>query len=136
MKYGLTALTQVSNFLSAAGLGLLLCVLYYVIAFVRSSVSERKTAYFISDMLFSVLSAFGFFVFFQVYTYGEVRVELIMSAVFSFFVYRFFFRTLFSGVFRKGVTMFSAFLKAFFFPFTSLSYGIRKLIKKNNKKEK
>lgn len=136
MTYGLSAYTQVSNFLSASGLGLLIALLYYLIAFVRSAVSERKIAYIISDTVFSVLCGFMLFVFFQVHTYGEVRWELIFSAAASFFVFRYCFKTLFSSLFEKGVRAFSLFLKAFFSPLTVLSVAVKKIFKKRGKKEK
>lgn len=136
MKYGLSSFTQISNFLSASGLGLILAVLYYFIAFIRSAVSERKTAYIISDTVFSLLSAFFLFVFFEVYTYGEIRAEVIFSAGVSFFVFRYCFRTLFSSLFRKGVHLFSLFLKAFFSPVTAICFLVKKFFKKWCKKPK
>lgn len=136
MTYGLSAYTQVSNFLSASGLGLLISLLYYLIAFIRSAASERKIAYIISDTVFSLLCAFMLFVFFQAHTYGEVRWELLFSATLSFFVFRYCFKTLFSSLFQRAVRVLSAFLKAFFSPVTVLFALVRKIFKKRGKKEK
>lgn len=136
MTYSLPALTQVSNFLSASGLGLILCLLYYAVALVRSAISERKIAYFISDTVFSVLTAFFLFVFFEVYTSGEVRPELLASAGLSFLVFRYCFTSLFSVLFHKLVHMLSLFFKAFFAPLTAVVFLFRKSFKKILKKEK
>ena len=136
MTYGLSAFSQISNFLSASGLGLILCLLYYALAFVRGAVSESKISYIIADTVFSVLSAFLLFLFFHIYTSGEIRAELIFSAALSFFVFRYCFRSLFSAVFQKAVRIFSLFLKAFFSPVTAVAFLFRKIFKKILKKEK
>ena len=136
MKYGLSAFTQVSNFLSASGLGLILCILYYSLAFIRSAISKKTLSYIISDTVFSVLTGFLIFVFFEVCTYGEIRIELLVSAAVSFFVFRYCFKELFSVPFRKGTHLLSLFFKAFFAPFTVLSFVFKKSLKNFIKKEK
>ncbi len=87
MKYMITSAEQVSNFLSALGLGLIIAVLYCVIEFIRKTISRKKSAIIIQDISFSLLCGLLLFVFMQIYTDGEVRLDLIISASIGFFVF-------------------------------------------------
>lgn len=116
MIYGLPTALQLSRFFSALGLGMVLSVLYYTVVFIREAVGNKKIFIVVQDVVFSVLASFIFFVFFEVYTYGEVRADLIISAAIGFAVSSFCFKTLFSPVYKKCVMGFHSFLKALFSP--------------------
>lgn len=86
MTYSVTSSAQISNFLSALGLGFVLGVLFYLIEFVRKIISNKKTAIIIQDITFFIAVSFLCFCFMQVYTDGEVRFDLILSSVCGFAV--------------------------------------------------
>lgn len=127
MKYGITAATQISRFLSAFGLGMLLSLLYYAVVFIRSAISDKKGFIIFQDVFISVVTSFLFFVFFESYTYGEFRIDLVISAFMGFLVSSFCFKALFYELYKKGIKAFRLFLKAFFSPLVVLFLFVKKL---------
>ncbi|MBQ8028866.1 MAG: spore cortex biosynthesis protein YabQ [Clostridia bacterium] len=84
MTYVVSSFEQISNFLSAVGLGFLVGVLYVAVSFFRSFFGNGKVAYFVSDFLFCLISAFLSFCFFLVYSRGEIRPELFFAQAVGF----------------------------------------------------
>lgn len=87
MTYLITSYQQLSNFLSAVGLGFLTGIVYVFMFFFRSLFGNGKIAYIIQDVMFCLISAFLSFCFFLVYTEGELRPELIFAIAVGFFIF-------------------------------------------------
>lgn len=84
MIYSVSSSVQISNFLSAIGLGFILGIIYYIIEFVRKTISIKRTAVILQDILFSLVTSLLEFVFMQIYTDGEVRLDLILASAVGF----------------------------------------------------
>lgn len=127
MNYGLTASAQLSNFLSAVGFGFLIAVLYYTVVFIREVLTQKKAAIIAQDIIFFVLTSFLCFVFMQVYTNGEVRIDLIIAQVFGFFVFCICAKRLFGTAWKRAVSAGQKFVKAFFSPIVVFFLFIKKI---------
>ncbi len=141
MEYILSLSTQTRSFLLSLGFGLIIGILYDVLRIVRILLSFSKIATFVTDFLFSVLSAVMTFLFCLSVTNGEVRLYIILGEFIGFSVFYLSFGTVavkFSektvkkifNVFRKFFRfIFSPFIKIF----TVVSIKCTKLRKKVQK---
>ncbi len=86
MIYSVSTSVQISNFLSALGLGFILGIIYFIIEFIRKTISKKRCAVVAQDIIFSLAVSFLEFVFMQIYTDGEVRSDLILASAFGFTV--------------------------------------------------
>ena len=84
MIYSVSSSVQISNFLSAIGLGFILGIIYFIIEFVRKTISIKRSAALLQDILFSLVTSLLEFVFMQIYTDGEVRLDLILASAAGF----------------------------------------------------
>lgn len=141
MEYILSLSTQTRSFLLSLGFGLIIGILYDVLRVVRILLSFSKIATYVTDFLFSVLSAVMTFLFCLSVTNGEVRLYIILGEFIGFSVFYLSFGTVavkFSektvkkifNVFRKFFRfIFSPFIKIF----TVVSIKCTKLRKKVQK---
>ena len=130
MIYSLSSSGQINNFFSALGLGFLLAVLYFVILFIRSVISTNKISFLIQDIMFSISATFLTFCFLQVYSYGEVRADLILAEWSGFGMSVYWFSSLVGSAFKKSVSVTKSFYKAFFAPLRLLFVPVRIVFKK------
>lgn len=79
MKYGLSISDQISHFLFAVGFGFLIGIFYRIVFAVRQTKSNKKSAYIVQDVFFSVVTTVLSFLFMLVYSNGEVRLDLIVA---------------------------------------------------------
>lgn len=89
MTYAVSSYRQLSNVISAFGLGFLTAVVYQLIVFFRECISRAKAAVFIQDILFSVSASLMCFVFLQIYADGSLRLDLIAAQLSGFAVFSF-----------------------------------------------
>lgn len=87
MIYTVSSSVQISNFLSAIGLGFTLGIIYFLIEFVRKTISIKIFAVVVQDILFSLTVSLLEFVFMQIYTDGEVRLDLILASAVGFTIF-------------------------------------------------
>lgn len=117
---------QLTDFLLFFAFGFLDGFLLRLVEFARSLFSKGKIALLVQDLFFSVVTTVCMFVFFLVYTDGNVRVNLIFASVLGAAV---FFLTAdravkkvfgaISSVFSKVVSLISA-------PFAAISKKVKK----------
>lgn len=87
MIYSVSSSIQISNFLSAIGLGFTLGIIYFFIEFIRKTISIKRVAVVLQDIMFSLITSLLEFVFMQIYTNGEVRLDLIIASAFGFTIF-------------------------------------------------
>lgn len=87
MEYILSLSTQARSFLYSLGFGLLIGILYDVLRVVRLVLSFSKIATYITDFLFSLVSAVMTFLFCLSVTNGEVRSYILLGEFIGFFVF-------------------------------------------------
>ena len=87
MEYILSLSTQTRSFLLSLGFGLIIGILYDVLRVVRIFLSFSKIAAYVTDFLFSVLSAVMTFLFCLSVSNGEVRLYIILGEFIGFSVF-------------------------------------------------
>lgn len=136
--------TQTKSFLYSLGFGLLIGILYDVLRVVRLIFSFSKTAVYITDFLFSLLSAVMTFLFCLSVTNGEVRSYIILGELIGFFVFYLSFGSVAVKFTEKSVKKIAAAFKRFFrlvfspfikiFKVISLKFSrLKKKVKKRGK---
>lgn len=141
MEYILSLSTQTRSFLLSLGFGLIIGILYDVLRVVRILLSFSKIATYVTDFLFSVLSAVMTFLFCLSVTNGEVRLYIILGEFIGFSVFYLSFGTVAVKFSEKTVkkifNVFSKFFRFIFSPFikifTVVSIKCTKLRKKVQK---
>ena len=89
MTYSEPLINQVRIFVLSIGVGVPICLLYILVQSAVAFLGERKWVIYISDILFSAVSAFISFFFMVFYNNGRVRLHLIIGEAFGFFVFYF-----------------------------------------------
>lgn len=151
MEYILSLSTQTRSFLLSLGFGLIIGILYDVLRVVRIFLSFSKIAAYVTDFLFSVLSAVMTFLFCLSVSNGEVRLYIILGEFIGFSVFYLSFGTVAVKFSEKTVKkMLNALRKIFrliFSPFikiftvvsikcTKLRKKVQKTVKNNKKFDK
>lgn len=144
MEYILSLSTQMRSFLFSLGFGLIIGMLYDILRVIRLCLFFSKTAVFITDFLFSVLSAIMTFLFCLCVSNGEVRLYLVMGEIIGFSVFYFSFGAVAVRFSEKTVKKIGSILKRIFSfifsPFIKLfavvSIKCTKIRKKVQKKAK
>lgn len=136
--YGISLAVQTINFLFSLGFGFLSGFLYDILRIIRLSISSKKFAIVIFDLIYCILFCFLFFIFLLSVNEGQFRFYLLLGAGCGFSVY----------YFSLGVIIFSLsqwiidsikrvckrFLSILCFPFWWILSKIKPLIGENVKK--
>lgn len=85
---GFTLQAQTVTFLISVSVGFLLCLCYDMFKILRMSVKHSTLAFFIEDIIYSVLAAFVTFIFLLSQTGGRVRSYVLLGELLGFFLFR------------------------------------------------
>lgn len=130
MTYGFAISQQLELFLYSLGYGFTLGLYYRLIMIVRKAISEKKTAYIVFDILFSVTATVVTFCFFLVYTDGQVRLVSVFAASAGFVVYLLSADFFIKKLFYYPVKLIVSSVKLLFRPLTLVIHFIKNLCKK------
>ena len=141
--YGVDLSVQFENIMPAVGLGFILGFVYDVFKFIRQIFFNRKTAFFITDMIFVVVCTLCSFMLFVAVNSGRIRGYLILFEVIAACVYRFTAGQLVCAVAHKFSMIINALCKKIFSVFSvpikriyTLVCKVSKRLEKNLKKSK
>ncbi len=130
MKYSLTTYDQINHFLFAVGFGFLAGILYRLIACVREAVSNKKTAFIVQDIFFSVIITVLCFTFMLVYSNGEVRLDLLFAILLGAGVYFLTLDTIFKSAAKTAAQTVKKILLLVFKPFVIIFNALKKALMK------
>lgn len=136
--YSLSLAEQTKGFLLSLGFGFLMGILYDLVRIVRISISKRKTAIIVFDLIYCVFLGFCSYIFFLVVNEGDIRAFLLLGEGIGFAIY----------YFSLGVAVFTAsekivnttkkiilkVLKIILFPFSWFFKKLKTLLEKFSKK--
>lgn len=136
--YSLSLAEQTKGFLLSLGFGFLMGIFYDLFRIIRISITKRKTAVLIFDLLYCVFFGFCSYIFFLVVNEGDIRGFLILGEGIGFAIY----------YFSLGVVVFTAsekivnsikksilkLFKIILFPFSWSFQKIKTLLEKISKK--
>lgn len=81
MTYTEPLFNQVSRFATSVGFGFIICILYFVLFFIRKVISDKKSAVIIQDVVFGITGTIMSFFYMVIYNNGEVRFNLLIGEV-------------------------------------------------------
>jgi len=81
MTYTEPLFNQISRFVTSVGFGFIICILYFVLFFIRKAISDKKCAVIIQDIIFGVTATVMSFFYMVIYNNGEVRFNLLIGEI-------------------------------------------------------
>lgn len=138
--YGLSLATQTKSFLLSLGLGFIMGLVYDAFRIIRLSVSDKKIAIIITDILFSIIFCLCFFIFLITVNEGQFRFYLLLGTGIGFAIYYFSVGAIIFSFIRMLTDFIKKWTKRFFavllFPFRWIFSRMKSLIDKKLEKSR
>ncbi len=81
MTYTEPLFNQISRFVTSIGFGFIICILYFLLFFLRNVISDKRWAIIVQDIIFGVLATVISFFYMIIYNNGEVRLNLLIGEI-------------------------------------------------------